>query len=290
MRDAIEKAKILSQALPYIQKYHDKIVVIKYGGNAMENEQLKQNVMEDVVLLSEVGVKMVLVHGGGPDINQTLHMVGKESKFVNGLRYTDKETMDIVQMVLAGKTNKNLVNMISKLHAKAVGISGMDGHIIEAQKMVSENDLGYVGQIVKIHTELIFKLIDDGYIPVVASVGTDCQGNIYNVNADLAASAIAGALNAENMIFVSNVPGVLKNPEDEDSIMTNIHISDVPKLEEDGIITGGMIPKVECCVDCVRQGVKKTVIIDGRVPHACLIEMLSDEGIGSMIVGDDYDE
>lgn len=290
MRDAIEKAKILSQALPYIQKYHDKIVVIKYGGNAMENEQLKQNVMEDVVLLSEVGVKLVLVHGGGPDINQTLHMVGKEYKFVNGLRYTDKETMDIVQMVLAGKTNKNLVNMISKLHAKAVGISGMDGHIIEAQKMVSENDLGYVGQIVKIHPELIFKLIDDGYIPVVASVGTDCQGNIYNVNADLAASAIAGALNAENMIFVSNVPGVLKNPEDEDSIMTNIHISDVPKLEEDGIITGGMIPKVECCVDCVRQGVKKTVIIDGRVPHACLIEMLSDEGIGSMIVGDDYDE
>lgn len=290
MRDAIEKAKILSQALPYIQKYHDKIVVIKYGGNAMENEQLKQNVMEDVVLLSEVGVKLVLVHGGGPDINQTLHMVGKESKFVNGLRYTDKETMDIVQMVLAGKTNKNLVNMISKLHAKAVGISGMDGHIIEAQKMVSENDLGYVGQIVKIHPELIFKLIDDGYIPVVASVGTDCQGNIYNVNADPAASAIAGALNAENMIFVSNVPGVLKNPEDEDSIMTNIHISDVPKLEEDGIITGGMIPKVECCVDCVRQGVKKTVIIDGRVPHACLIEMLSDEGIGSMIVGDDYDE
>lgn len=290
MRDAIEKAKILSQALPYIQKYHDKIVVIKYGGNAMENEQLKQNVMEDVVLLSEVGVKLVLVHGGGPDINQTLHMVGKESRFVNGLRYTDKETMDIVQMVLAGKTNKNLVNMISKLHAKAVGISGMDGHIIEAQKMVSENDLGYVGQIVKIHPELIFKLIDDGYIPVVASVGTDCQGNIYNVNADLAASAIAGALNAENMIFVSNVPGVLKNPEDEDSIMTNIHISDVPKLEEDGIITGGMIPKVECCVDCVRQGVKKTVIIDGRVPHACLIEMLSDEGIGSMIVGDDYDE
>ena len=290
MRDAIEKAKILSQALPYIQKYHDKIVVIKYGGNAMENEQLKQNVMEDVVLLSEVGVKLVLVHGGGPDINQTLHMVGKESKFVNGLRYTDKETMDIVQMVLAGKTNKNLVNMISKLHAKAVGISGMDGHIIEAQKMVSENDLGYVGQIVKIHPELIFKLIDDGYIPVVASIGTDCQGNIYNVNADLAASAIAGALNAENMIFVSNVPGVLKNPEDEDSIMTNIHISDVPKLEEDGIITGGMIPKVECCVDCVRQGVKKTVIIDGRVPHACLIEMLSDEGIGSMIVGDDYDE
>lgn len=290
MRDAIEKAKILSQALPYIQKYHDKIVVIKYGGNAMENEQLKQNVMEDVVLLSEVGVKLVLVHGGGPDINQTLQMVGKESKFVNGLRYTDKETMDIVQMVLAGKTNKNLVNMISKLHAKAVGISGMDGHIIEAQKMVSENDLGYVGQIVKIHPELIFKLIDDGYIPVVASVGTDCQGNIYNVNADLAASAIAGALNAENMIFVSNVPGVLKNPEDEDSIMTNIHISDVPKLEEDGIIMGGMIPKVECCVDCVRQGVKKTVIIDGRVPHACLIEMLSDEGIGSMIVGDDYDE
>ncbi len=288
MRNAIEKAKILSQALPYIQKYHDKIVVIKYGGNAMENEKLKQNVMEDVVLLTEVGVKLVLVHGGGPDINETLNLVGKESKFVNGLRYTDKETMDIVQMVLAGKTNKNLVNMITKLNAKAVGISGMDGHVIEARKMQSENDLGYVGEIAEIHPELIFKLIEDGYIPVIASVGTDQNGNIFNVNADLAASAIAGALNAENMIFVSNVPGVLRDPEDEDSIMTNIHISDVPKLEEEGIITGGMIPKVECCVDCVRQGVKKTVIIDGRIPHACLIEMLSDEGVGSMIVGDDY--
>ncbi len=288
MRNAIEKAKILSQALPYIQKYHDKIVVIKYGGNAMENEKLKQNVMEDVVLLTEVGVKLVLVHGGGPDINETLNLVGKESKFVNGLRYTDKETMDIVQMVLAGKTNKNLVNMITKLNAKAVGISGMDGHVIEARKMQSENDLGYVGEIAEIHPELIFKLIEDGYIPVIASVGTDSNGNIFNVNADLAASAIAGALNAENMIFVSNVPGVLQDPEDEDSIMTNIHISDVPKLEEEGIITGGMIPKVECCVDCVRQGVKKTVIIDGRIPHACLIEMLSDEGVGSMIVGDDY--
>lgn len=288
MRNAIEKAKILSQALPYIQKYHDKIVVIKYGGNAMENEKLKQNVMEDVVLLTEVGVKLVLVHGGGPDINDTLNLVGKESKFVNGLRYTDKETMDIVQMVLAGKTNKNLVNMITKLNAKAVGISGMDGHVIEARKMQSENDLGYVGEIAEIHPELIFKLIEDGYIPVIASVGTDQNGNIFNVNADLAASAIAGALNAENMIFVSNVPGVLRDPEDEDSIMTNIHISDVPKLEEEGIITGGMIPKVECCVDCVRQGVKKTVIIDGRIPHACLIEMLSDEGVGSMIVGDDY--
>lgn len=288
MRNAIEKAKILSQALPYIQKYHDKIVVIKYGGNAMENEKLKQNVMEDVVLLTEVGVKLVLVHGGGPDINETLNLVGKESKFVNGLRYTDKETMDIVQMVLAGKTNKNLVNMITKLNAKAVGISGMDGHVIEARKMQSENDLGYVGEIAEIHPELIFKLIEDGYIPVIASVGTDQNGNIFNVNADLAASAIAGALNAENMIFVSNVPGVLRDPEDEDSIMTNIHISDVPKLEEEGIITGGMIPKVECCVDCVRQGVKKTVIIDGRIPHACLIEMLSDEGVGSMIVGDEY--
>ncbi len=288
MRNAIEKAKILSQALPYIQKYHDKIVVIKYGGNAMENEKLKQNVMEDVVLLTEVGVKLVLVHGGGPDINETLNLVGKESKFVNGLRYTDKETMDIVQMVLAGKTNKNLVNMITKLNAKAVGISGMDGHVIEARKMQSENDLGYVGEIAEIHPELIFKLIEDGYIPVIASVGTDQNGNIFNVNADLAASAIAGALNAENMIFVSNVPGVLRNPDDEDSIMTNIHISDVPKLEEEGIITGGMIPKVECCVDCVRQGVKKTVIIDGRIPHACLIEMLSDEGVGSMIVGDEY--
>lgn len=287
MRNAVEKAKILSQALPYIQKYHDKIVVIKYGGNAMENESLKQNVMEDVVLLTEVGVKLVLVHGGGPDINDTLNKIGKESKFVNGLRYTDGETMDVVQMVLAGKTNKNLVNMISKLNAKAVGISGMDGHIIEAKKLEAENDLGYVGDITKIHPELIFKLIEDGYIPVIASVGTDNEGNVYNVNADMAAARIAGALGAENMIFVSNVPGVLKDQNDEETLIRKIHINEVPQLQDEGIISGGMIPKVNCCVDCVKHGVKKTVIIDGRVPHACLIEMLSDEGIGSMIVGDD---
>lgn len=287
MRNAVEKAKILSQALPYIQKYHDKIVVIKYGGNAMENESLKQNVMEDVVLLTEVGVKLVLVHGGGPDINDTLNKIGKESKFVNGLRYTDAETMDVVQMVLAGKTNKNLVNMISKLNAKAVGISGMDGHIIEAKKLEAENDLGFVGDITKIHPELIFKLIEDGYIPVIASVGTDNEGNIYNVNADMAAARIAGALGAENMIFVSNVPGVLRDPKDEDTLIRKIHSNEVSKLQEEGVISGGMIPKVDCCVDCVKHGVKKTVIIDGRVPHACLIEMLSDEGIGSMIVGDE---
>ncbi|MBB5183002.1 acetylglutamate kinase [Catenisphaera adipataccumulans] len=289
MKDqAIEKARILSQALPYIQKYNNKIVVIKYGGNAMTDEQLKKNVMEDVVLLSEIGVKIVLVHGGGPDINAMLKAVGKESKFIDGLRYTDEETMSYVQMVLAGKTNKNLVSMISDLKSKAVGICGMDGNIIEAKKHETP-DLGYVGDIVEIHPQLIFKLLDDGYIPVVASIGTD-DNHVYNINADMAASAIAGALNAENMVFVSNVPGVLKDAEDEGSLIPQIHVRDVQHLMEAGIISGGMIPKVQCCVDCVRQGVKKTVIIDGRIPHALLIEMLSDEGIGTMIVGDEYEE
>lgn len=289
MRNAIEKAMILSQALPYIQKYHDKIVVIKYGGNAMVDEQLKQNVMEDVVLLTEIGVKIVLVHGGGPDISQMLDAVGKASKFVNGLRYTDEETMEVVQMVLAGKTNKNLVGMISKLNAKAVGICGMDGMVIQARKHEGPDDLGLVGDITGIHPALIFDLIEDGYIPVVASIGTDGKST-YNINADLAASAIAAALNAENMIFVSNVPGVLKDPEDENSLFPKIHVDDIPELKNTGVISGGMIPKVNCCSDCVRQGVKKTVIIDGRVPHALLIEMLSDEGIGTMITGDTYEE
>lgn len=288
MRDAVEKAKILSQALPYIQKYHDKIVVIKYGGNAMIDEQLKKNVIEDIVLLTEIGIKTVLVHGGGPDINDMLLRVGKKSTFINGLRYTDDETIEIVQMVLAGKTNKNLVNMISQLHANAVGICGMDGQIIEAKKHIGKDDLGYVGDIVKIHPELIFKLLEDGYIPVVASVGTDAH-HTYNINADLAASAIAGALNAENMIFVSNVPGVLQDPDDEDSLIPKIHTNEIKALKQKGIISGGMIPKINCCMDCVKQGVQKTVIIDGRVPHALLIEMLSDEGIGTMIMGDEYE-
>lgn len=287
MSSAIEKATILSQALPYIQKYDNKIVVIKYGGNAMENEQLKQNVMQDVVLLTQVGVKLVLVHGGGPDINATLKQMHIESYFVNGLRVTDQETMNVVQMVLAGKTNKNLVNMISMLHAKAVGITGMDGYIIKASQ--KDPELGCVGQIDEIDPELIFKLIDDGYIPVIASVGCDAHGNVYNVNADMAASAIAGALGAENMIFVSNVPGVLKDQNDPHSLIRKIPVSEISELEKAGIISGGMIPKVNCCADCVRQGVNKTVIIDGRVPHACLIEMLSDEGIGTMIVGEGYE-
>lgn len=289
MRNAIEKAKILSQALPYIQKYNNKIVVIKYGGNAMENEQLKQNVMEDVVLLSEIGVKIVLVHGGGIDISSTLKKVGKETPFINGLRYTDEETMEIVQMVLAGKTNKDLVSLISDLKSRAVGICGMDGNIIEAQKLETEEDLGYVGRITKINPELIFKLLDNGYIPVIASIGTD-DSHVYNINADVAASAIASALHAENMIFVSNVPGILENPEDEDSLIAHIHVKDIPTLKEKGVISGGMIPKVQCCQDCVEGGVKKTVIIDGRVPHALLIEMLSDEGVGTMIVGENYEK
>ncbi|MBP3853766.1 MAG: acetylglutamate kinase [Erysipelotrichaceae bacterium] len=289
MKNAIEKAKILSQALPYIQKYNNKIVVIKYGGNAMENEQLKRNVMEDVVLLSEIGVKIVLVHGGGIDISKTLDKMGKETPFVNGLRVTDEETMEIVQMVLAGKTNKNLVSLISDLKSKAVGLCGMDGNIIEAEKLESEADLGYVGKITDIHPELILRLLDHGYIPVIASIGTDDE-HVYNINADLAASAIAASLQAENMIFVSNVPGVLEDPQDEESLIGHIHVKDIEQLKEKGIISGGMIPKVQCCQDCVEHGVKKTVIIDGRIPHALLIEMLSDEGIGTMIVGENYEK
>lgn len=287
IKDAVEKAKILSQALPYIQKYNGKIVVIKYGGNAMENEDLKWNVMEDVVLLTEIGVKIVLVHGGGPDINDMLNKVGIESRFVNGLRYTDQETMDVVQMVLAGKTNKSLVGMISGLNSKAVGICGMDGGVIEAKQMSEE--LGYVGEITNINPELILKLLEDGYIPVIASVGCD-ENHVYNINADVAAGAIAASLQAENMLFVSNVPGVLEDPNDDQTLMDKIHIDEIPSLQEKGIISGGMIPKVNCCADCVKNGVKKTVIMDGRVPHALLIEMLSDEGVGTMIVGDEYDK
>lgn len=279
---AIQKADILSKALPFIQKYHDKIIVVKYGGNAMKNEQLKENVIADVVLLAEIGIKVVLVHGGGPEINQMLEKIGKESKFIHGLRYTDQETMNVVQMVLAGKTNKDLVGMLHRKGAKAVGICGLDGGLIHAEKLKSEEDLGFVGTITGINETILFDLLEKGYIPVVASVGVDEQGTLYNINADTAAASIAGKLNAENFLLVSDIPGVLEDPKNEETLIPYIQTRNIEALMERGIISGGMIPKVKCCVHAIENDVKKSVIIDGRVPHSILIEILSEEGIGTM--------
>ncbi|WP_028044329.1 acetylglutamate kinase [Candidatus Stoquefichus massiliensis] len=281
-KNSIVKAEILSQALPYIQKYNNKIVVIKYGGNAMINEELKMNVIKDVVLLSEIGVKVILVHGGGPEINGTLKKMNKETKFINGLRYTDDETIDVVQMVLAGKTNKDLVKLIMQRGGNAVGISGIDNQLIVAKKHECDDDLGYVGDVDQINPHIIFDLLDKGYIPVIASVGTDEEGHTYNINADTAAAEIAGALGAENMILVSDIPGLLADKDDESTLIPLVHVYEVKSLIDKGIIGGGMIPKVDCCVRAIRQKVKKAVIIDGRIPHSILIEMLSKEGIGTM--------
>lgn len=282
VENSILKAEILSQALPYIQKYNNKIVVIKYGGNAMINEELKMNVITDVVLLSEIGVKVILVHGGGPEISGTLKKLGKESKFINGLRYTDEETIDVVQMVLAGKTNKDLVKLIMQKGGNATGISGIDNMLIEAEKYESEDDLGYVGAVKQIHPNIIMDMLDKGYIPVVASVGMDENGHTYNINADTAAAEIASAVGAENMILVSDIPGLLEDKDDENTLLPLVHVYEVNSLMKKGIISGGMIPKVECCVKAIRQDVKKAVIIDGRIPHSILIEMLSKDGIGTM--------
>lgn len=280
--NSIIKAEILSQALPYIQKYNNKIVVIKYGGNAMINEQLKMNVISDVVLLSEIGVKVILVHGGGPEINETLKKIGKESKFINGLRYTDEETINVVQMVLAGKTNKDLVKLIMQRGGNAVGISGVDNMLIEAEKYDNGDDLGYVGAVKEIHPHIIVDMLNQGYIPVIASVGMDSEGQTYNINADTAAAEIASALKAENMILVSDIPGLLENKDDEKTLIPLVHVYEVNSLMKKGITSGGMIPKIDCCVKAIRQNVKKAVIIDGRIPHSILIEMLSKDGIGTM--------
>ncbi|MDP3446839.1 MAG: acetylglutamate kinase [Eubacteriales bacterium] len=275
------RAEVLIQALPYIQNYYGKTVVVKYGGSAMEDDALKKAVMGDVVLLTLVGVKIVLVHGGGPEISATLKKLGKESVFVGGLRVTDKETVEVAQMVLAGKVNKGLVNLIQNVGGRAVGISGMDGHLIEA-KMLDEA-LGYVGEIVAIHPEPIRDLLEKGYIPVVSTIGCDKQGNIYNINADTAAAYIAGALEAESLINMTDTVGVLTDAADAQSLIPRLSLEDIPKLQESGVITGGMIPKLECCVHAVEKGAKRAFIIDGRVPHAILIEMLTHEGIGTMV-------
>ncbi len=278
----IDRARILVHALPYIQDYSGKILVVKYGGNAMINEDLKESVMRDIVLLSLIGVKVVLVHGGGPEITDMLKRVGKESVFVDGLRVTDGETVDIVQMVLAGKINKNLVNIIQNKGGKAIGLSGIDGHMIEA--VVKDERLGYVGKITNVNVQPILDVIDKGYIPVVSTIGCDSNGNVYNINADTAAAKIAGELKAESLISMTDISGILKDKDDPSTLISKITTGEAPKLISEGIISGGMLPKVECCVNAISWGVKKVFIIDGTVPHAILVETLTDEGIGTMFV------
>ncbi len=278
-----QRALVLTEALPYIQKYAGKIVVIKYGGNAMINGELKAAVMHDIVLLSLVGAKVVLVHGGGPEISGMLKRVGKESVFKDGLRVTDLETVEIVQMVLAGKTNKDLVNLLENTGGKAIGLCGIDGHMISATKM--NEDLGFVGEITDINTQPILDLLEKGYIPVVSTVGCDDDGNIYNINADTAAAEIAGKLKAESFISMTDISGLMRDKDDPDSLIRKINVSEATMLIKNGVIQGGMIPKVECCIEAIRRGVQKVFIIDGRIPHAILIETLTDEGIGTMFVG-----
>lgn len=276
-----QRAEVLTEALPYIRRYTGRTVVIKYGGNAMINEQLKQQVMEDIVLLWLIGVKVVLVHGGGPEINDLMNKLGKKAEFVDGLRVTDKETVDIVQMVLAGKVNKTLVNLLEMKGGHAVGLSGMDGHLIECTK--KNEKLGYVGSITKIHIAPVTDLLNMGYIPVISTLGCDRDGNTYNINGDTAAAHIAGALNAERLIMMTDIAGLLKDKDDPSTLIEELTVSEAKHMQEQGIISGGMIPKVECCVDAIQAGVKHVVIMDGRVPHSILMELLTDEGAGTMI-------
>ena len=277
-----QRASVLVHALPYIQKYYNKIVVVKYGGNAMIDENLKNAVMGDIVLMSLIGIKVVLVHGGGPEITDMLAKIGKETQFVDGLRVTDEETADVVQMVLSGKINKSLVNQLQNKGGKAMGICGTDGHMIEAKQL--DPRLGYVGEITKVNPQPILDLLEMGYIPVVSSVGCDSEGNVYNINADTAAAKIAGMLNAESLISMTNISGILRDKDDPSSLIPKLTISEAHKLMEEGIIAGGMIPKVECCVDAINWGVNKVFVIDGTIKHAILIETLTDEGIGTMVV------
>ena len=277
------KASILIQALPYIQKYYGKVIVVKYGGNAMINEELKEAVMGDVVLLSLIGIKVVLVHGGGPEINDMLKKINKKSEFIDGLRVTDKETMDIVQMVLCGKVNKSLVQLINEHGGKALGLCGSDGEMIITKRLDDVHE--FVGEITEINTKIIDDALNNGYIPVISTVGCDREGNTYNVNADTAASRIAGALKAESLISMTDIIGLLRDVNDPNSLIAEVNVSEVKELINDGIISGGMIPKVDCCVDAIRRGVNKSFIIDGRVPHSILIEVLTDEGIGTMFKG-----
>ena len=276
-----QRAEVLTEALPYIRRYNGKTVVIKYGGNAMINDQLKQQVMEDIVLLWLIGIRVVLVHGGGPEINELMNRLGKKPVFVDGLRVTDKETVDIVQMVLAGKVNKTLVNLLETKGGKAVGLSGMDGRLIKCTQ--KDERLGYVGEIMNINIQPVEDLLAGGYIPVISTLGCDRVGNTYNINGDTAAAHIAGALNAERLILMTDIAGLLQDKDDPTTLIPSLTVSQARLLQSQGIISGGMIPKVECCIDAIQAGVKHVVMMDGRVPHSILMELLTDEGAGTMV-------
>lgn len=279
-----ERAEILVHALPYIQKYRGKIIVIKYGGNAMISDELKETVINDIILMKCVGIQPVVVHGGGPAISGLLKKLDHKSQFINGLRYTDDVTIDVVQMVLGGKVNKDLVSLIEKFGGKALGLCGMDGSLIKAKKLKTDNDLGYVGEITKINTDILKTAMNSGYIPVVGSValGEDSD-KPYNINADTCASKIASALKAEELILLTDVPGVMKDPSDPSSLISSLRLHQVPKLCLEGVIKGGMIPKIDCCVEAVRMGVERSIILDGRIPHSILLELFTPEGVGTMI-------
>ncbi len=281
----MQRAEVLVQALPYIRQYNGKIIVIKYGGNAMINEELKSQVMEDIVLLWLIGVKVVLVHGGGPEINELMNKLGKKAEFVDGLRVTDRETVDIAQMVLCGKVNKTLVNLLEKQGGKSIGISGMDGQLIEA-KMKDER-LGYVGEITNVNIQPVHDLLEKGYIPVISTVGCDKEGNTYNINGDTAAAFIAGALNAERLFMMTDIAGILRDVNDPSSLISEVSVNEAKQLYNDNVITGGMIPKVNCCIDAIQMGVKSVVILNGCVPHSILMETLTDEGAGTIVKGEE---
>ena len=277
-----DRAKILVQALPYIQTHAGKTIVVKYGGSAMVDDALKDAVMCDIVLMQLVGIRVVVVHGGGKEISAMLGKIGKQSRFVDGLRYTDRETIDVVQMVLAGKVNKDLVQLLERHSGRAIGLCGLDGGLLTAEKLSASEDLGYVGEITNVDPAPINNATDNGYVPVVAPVAGGANGEVYNINADIAAARIAAELKAEKLILMTDVRGLLRDKNDESTLIPVVNVSEVPKLQNEGIIAGGMIPKIQCCVDAVRRGVGRAHIIDGRIPHSILIELFSDEGIGTM--------
>ncbi len=276
-----ERAEVLTAALPYIQKYRGHIVVIKYGGNAMISEELRSQVMEDIVLLQLIGIKVVLVHGGGPEITNLMERLGKQAQFVDGLRVTDAETVDIVQMVLSGKINKTLVRLIGLRGGKAMGISGADDQLIQAE--MKDPQLGFVGKITDVNIQPVLDLLEKGYIPVISTVGCDLSGNIYNINGDTAAAFLAGALGAKRLIMMTDIAGVLRDKNDPASLIPQLSVEEASALFREGTIAGGMIPKVECCITAISRGVDKAIIMDGRVPHSILMELLTDEGAGTML-------
>ena len=278
-----DRAKILVQALPYIQTHAGRTIVVKYGGSAMVDEKLKDAVMSDIVLMQLVGIRVVVVHGGGSEINAMLKKIGKESRFVGGLRYTDRETVDVVQMVLAGKVNKDLVQLLERHSGRALGLCGLDDGLLRAEKIVYKEDLGYVGEITEVNPAVLNNATQSGYVPIVATVAGGPNGEVFNINADIAAARIAAELKAEKLILMTDVRGLLRDKDDEESLIPVVNVSDVPRLQNQGIISGGMIPKIKCCVDAVRRGVGRAHIIDGRIPHSILIELFSDEGIGTML-------